>query len=425
MRISTAVASIILLLTLGLVAATAPAEGAEPVSLRITSAVNGGEIAKTGPAEWGRGARVTLHLVLEARSEEGGETVFYTRATGLEIDGEAVPAERVRRWPEEWEQPAIRWFQVVNRAQQETPGSAWNRFEEEEIAEGRDAWRLDVRPGSSEKRPGIPPGVGTARYAVTLELPGGEAIRTPGASFLAGARGLEADRVFRVTLRRDSSFAGLVSAFLGVPFREDVTQADLEAFAAVNGVGLALGAYRALTGAVLPEIGESGYREEPWRTLFQVRHEGLKSQGGAYRDERARVLRWGEGAGTVRQGDLLVSQGVVAILWADSSRRDSPNRDFDPRDRVMVADGAPPRLAPLESVLAEPFVVLRFRDFTFLQSHLRTLDLYRGKRTGTLDAATQAALRTFQEAEDLEPTGFPDQPTLAALLRAVRDRLKE
>jgi hypothetical protein len=414
-----------LLLVLALPLHTVAAEGAEPVSLLITSAVNGGEIASSGPAEWGRGARVTLHLVLEARPEGEEETVFFTRATGLVIDGETVPAERVRRWPEDREPPSIRWLHVVNRAQQETPGSSWDQFEEEEIAEGHDRWRVDVRPGSPEKRPGIPPGVGTGRYAATLELPGAEVQRTPGAAFLAGARGAAADEVFRVTIRRDSSFAGLVSAYLGVPFREDATQEDLESFAAVSGVGLALGAYQALTGAELPEIGESGYRDEPWRTLFQVRHEGMKSEGGAYRDERGRVFRWGEGAGTVRQGDLLVSQGVVAILWADSGRRDKPNRDFDPRDRVMVADGAPPRLVPLESVVAEPFVVLRFRDFTFLQSHLKTLDLYRGKRTGTLDAMTQAALREFQEAEGLEPTGFPDQPTLASLLRAVRDRLKE
>ena len=37
----------------------------------------------------------------------------------------------------------------------------------------------------------------------------------------------------------------------------------------------------------------------------------------------------------------------------------------------------------------------------------------------------EEALRRFQETVGLEPTGFPDQPTLAALLRAVRDRMKE
>jgi hypothetical protein len=428
MRSSTGKAGTVLFLTLAvacLASFPARAQAPEPVSLRIVSEVNGGEVGRSGPAEWGRAARVTLHAVLEALPEGEGESVFYTRVEALEIDGEAVAAQRVRRWPEEWGKPSIRWYRVMNRSQLETPGAPWDRFEQEELPAARDAWSTDVRPGVEERRPGIPPFVGTARYALTVDLPGGESLGTPGAEFLAGARGREADRVYRVTMRRDSSFAGWVCAYMGVPFREDATLEDVSAFAAVSGVGLPLGAYAALTGSELPEIGDGHYRQEPWRTLFQLRGEDMERQGAVYRDEKGRPIRWGEGAGTVRQGDLLVSQGVVAILWADSGRRGRPNREFDPWDRVIAADGAPARLATLDEVLPEPFVLLRFRDFTFLQSHLRSLDLYRGKRTGALDAATQSALRRFQEGEGLETTGFPDQPTLAALLRAVRDRLKE
>jgi hypothetical protein len=115
----------------------------------------------------------------------------------------------------------------------------------------------------------------------------------------------------------------------------------------------------------------------------------------------------------------------VAILWADSGARGKPDGRFDPHDLVLAADGAPIQLVPLLEVVPEPFRLLRFRDFTFLQSHLRHLDLYRGKNTGAFDASTQAALIRFQQEQGLPRTGLPDQPTLVALLRAVRDRIRE
>jgi hypothetical protein len=50
-----------------------------------------------------------------------------------------------------------------------------------------------------------------------------------------------------------------------------------------------------------------------------------------------------------------------------------------------------------------------------LQERLRTLGHYDAAPTGADDAATREALRSFQQAQDLEATGLPDQVTLIYL----------
>jgi hypothetical protein len=211
---------------------------------------------------------------------------------------------------------------------------------------------------------------------------------------------------------------------MGVSYHAEATLADLEFYAAVSGIGLPIGAYRAWGGADLPEPSASDLDQEPWRTFFQVRYPKVTAGRGGYLDDQQRTIFWGEGPGTVRRGDVVTGRGVAAILWSDAGRRGSPSGRFDARDLVVVADGAPPRLVTLSEAVPEPFRVLRFRDFTFLQTHLRTLKLFKGKRTGVLDRATQEALRGFQADHGLEPDGLPDADTLAELLRAIRHELR-
>lgn len=73
-------------------------EMGEPVA---TAAWVGIEVEGSGTAVVGRveieaGTPFTLHAIIEAR--DGDEPTYYTEAPGVTIGGEAVPAERVRRW---------------------------------------------------------------------------------------------------------------------------------------------------------------------------------------------------------------------------------------------------------------------------------------------------------------------------------------
>lgn len=52
-----------------------------------------------------------------------------------------------------------------------------------------------------------------------------------------------------------------------------------------------------------------------------------------------------------------------------------------------------------------------------VQARLKNLGLYEGNLTGQLDAATQEAIRMFQELEGLPVTGQPDDATKQALLQ--------
>jgi len=391
-----------------------------PRAVFIAVAVNGGTIARVEPAEWKRTDRITLHLVVEAEVEGAPATVFFTGVPVLEVHGQRIEPERVRSWPSSAGELAIRWYEVVNRAQRETPGSPWEDFEELEIEGARDRWRTDVRPGDLKRFPGIPPGVGTGRYAVTVTGPDGASLRTPGATALVSG---PADEVARVTLHRDDSFAGWVCAYWGVPYRADAPSTDIESFAAVSAAGLALGAYRAWTGADLPDIQAPPFDDGPWETFLEVVRDRVSGSDGPFHGPESEPVAWGESRTDVRAGDLAVAQGRLAILWSDSGPDGKPDGHLDPDDLVVAADGAPPALIPLRAALPQPMRVLRFRDFTFLQLQLRQLGHYRGRNTGRFDAATQQALLGFQRAADLEPTGMPDQATLVALLRAHRQAL--
>lgn len=68
-----------------------------PVAAHAAVLPAGAEVAVVGPVEIDAGGEFTLHAVLEAR-DRGGETVYYTEAPALEIDGERVPDGALRRW---------------------------------------------------------------------------------------------------------------------------------------------------------------------------------------------------------------------------------------------------------------------------------------------------------------------------------------
>lgn len=66
------------------------------LAARVGIEVEGSGTAVVGPVEVAAGTPFRLHAVLEA--EEDGETVYFTEAPALRVGGEAVAAERLRRW---------------------------------------------------------------------------------------------------------------------------------------------------------------------------------------------------------------------------------------------------------------------------------------------------------------------------------------
>jgi hypothetical protein len=412
---------------LGVFLGVAPAaadEAVRPLAVRIAAAVNGGTVARTGPAEWTLGDRITLYLVVESAVEGEERAAFFTSAPALELDGETVDAALVRPWPPAEAPLEIRWYEVANLVQRETPGAAWEDFEEVEIAGARGAWQADVRPGAAAGLPGVPAGVGTGHYAVAVRRADGVDLRSAGAAALIGVAGRPAD-VFRVTLRRDDSFAGWICAFWGVPYRHDADDGLISQFAAVNGPGLALGAYRAWTGARLPGVQRPPFDRGPWRTFIEEVHDNVAGGAGPLHGPEGESVEWGQSRYAVRTGDLVSARGRLAVLWSDSGPEGEPDGLLGGEDLVVAADGAPPEIVPLREALPGPLRVSRFRDFTFIQIHLRTLGHYEGEDTGRFDSATQDALTGFQVEQGLPASGQPDRSTLVALIRAHRMALQD
>lgn len=67
-------------------------------------------IAEVGTLEILSGSSFTLHAVVEAR-RRSGETLYYTDAPALRIEGEVVPADSLRSWDRR-RPPKIRWFTI-------------------------------------------------------------------------------------------------------------------------------------------------------------------------------------------------------------------------------------------------------------------------------------------------------------------------
>jgi len=82
----------------------------EPRSALVAVEIEGEHVARVGRIEIDAGREFTLHAVLVAETR-GGETVYYTEASALEIGGQPVDAKRLHRW-RDTEKTVVLWFTV-------------------------------------------------------------------------------------------------------------------------------------------------------------------------------------------------------------------------------------------------------------------------------------------------------------------------
>lgn len=84
-----------------------------------------------------------------------------------------------------------------------------------------------------------------------------------------------------------------------------------------------------------------------------------------------------------------------------------------PRATLRVGEGDDQRVYEVSLRTLNPT-----KEVDGAQARLANLGYYEGKAHGTLDEATEAALRRFQTCQDLDPTGELDRATIAALSAA-------
>ena len=182
-----------LMLSSGLEEKLAP----RPVAAFVAIQTEGAEVAVTEPLELTVGTTFTLHAVLEARSVSG-ETLYYTEAEALEIEGERIPPEALKRWNRS-ETLRVLWFTVEGTSPYlqiaTLDGPETVRFQENYRSNWPMAWSIpgDLEPSAERLKPvderSLVGGFGTQRFHLRIEIFGPESqitprhrFRTPGAA---------------------------------------------------------------------------------------------------------------------------------------------------------------------------------------------------------------------------------------------------
>lgn len=150
----------------------------QPKAAWVAIEIDGSGVARTGSVEIDSGTPFQLHAVLEAQTFSG-DTIYYTEAKQLEIEGEGIASEALRVWDRSVE-PRVLWFTVEGYKPFEELGSAEDldafRFQDNFRADWPRTWSVpgDLQPrGERDLRAGPVEGLdrfGTQRYHVRIEF---------------------------------------------------------------------------------------------------------------------------------------------------------------------------------------------------------------------------------------------------------------
>lgn len=286
----------------------------------------GERLARTGRVEMPAGTTFNLHAVLQATGSDG-ETVYYTQARELEIDGRRVPAEALRAWDRPQE-VRILWFTVEGEKPFLPVESAADlekvTFAELFRADWPQTWSV---PGVLEPRhddhlrrvleqKNRP--FGTQRFHVRIELLAPEGGMVPVERYKsAGAAelGEDPDALSTVVATLPGP-AGPASRVFGLTQVVPPENPSRELLAAVDDLASRELAFSVATmqREMLAAAGLDG-GSLAWKELDLARDD----------------LRW---EADVRQGDLLRSGPLVAVLYRDGGRPGA----LDGGDLVLTYD---------------------------------------------------------------------------------------
>ena len=285
----------------------------EPRAAWVAIAVGEDPVAVSGPVELAAGQPFTLYAVLEAESWQG-ETIYYTEAGGLRLDGEQVAASALRRWSGS-EEVRVLWFTVEGAPPfvevAETSDLQRLQFRESFRADWPQAWTVpgSVQPSRRKlvaaELEDLLADFGSQRFHVRIEFFGEANAVVPRLrmrSFGAAEVEQESERFTAVTARLEGPLA-TSSAVFGTPQVEVTGDA---------GEG------------VRADVGELLRRRLAFSRLTLLR-EVLEHAGRSWSELGWRSVDLEEGpdwgAGGAAAGDLLRVGERFVILVADQGRR--------------------------------------------------------------------------------------------------------
>ena len=150
----------------------------KPKAAWVAIEVGDSVLARTGSVEIDSGTSFRLHAVVEAETFSG-ETIYYTDAKQLELEGVAIPSSALRVWNRS-SQPRVLWFTVEGFTPFVELGNDFDlqdfRFQDNFRADWPRSWSIpgDLRPrGERDMKSGPVEGLprfGTQRYHVRVEI---------------------------------------------------------------------------------------------------------------------------------------------------------------------------------------------------------------------------------------------------------------
>lgn len=301
----------------------------EPRSALVAVQIDGEGTARVGQIELEAGRSFVLRAVLVAETR-GGETVYYTEAPALEIDGQLIDPQRLRRW-RDTERTIVLWFTVEGYRPFEQLESldalAGFRWEEAFRPTWGRGWTVTgsvapSNPNFARHAEGLPKvAVGSARYHARVERyfqvgdPAPIArYRSPGAVELLS----DPNSVTGVVVRLPDTLAVASEAF-GMSHLEPVPGSPRELSQAVAGLYAQHLAFSRplLLGRIL-EVRGLDWPALEWESID---------------------LQEGPAWGDISAGDLLRSGERVVVLFEDrgvSGRLDYADLCFDYVENAAV-----------------------------------------------------------------------------------------
>jgi hypothetical protein len=326
--------------------------GLEIIPLQIylvTQIIGQNEFADQRPKFAKDSQKTELYLVLKAKV--GEETVFYTSAKKIKIDGEKISSDQVKNWPSSLPKPEIEISKVEPMEKSYSYVSKSNPIYYVEVPISQD-WevKVNVHPDFYQDQfPFLQSGLGVMHYTarfkyqtMVLNTPSKESLRSGGLS----------EKVIRVSFRPDTdSWTDYLFEMFNTPYIWGSVTSQIDGQVGSDCTDFVLYGWRRAGHQELSYTWSEGLKRsrytKPIVTISQ------KHDDRTIHNEREEEINYF----TVNEGDLVFYYRHVAALY-----RDNGNKVLDCDDLVLHTLGNVPEIEKMCDAFGTPVEIRRWRN---------------------------------------------------------------
>jgi len=344
----------------------------------VVSSVNGAiatDKAKNAKIE----DKVKLYCV--AQMKDNDQSFYYTTADKIKLEDKVIDESLIKKWNEQNGKIGIEWFKV------ESEGYNYYNGERTQVQNGKAvrAWlwdkikyvetpiyswdnhfecKADVTPSAVSDRG---QGTGTMRYKVKVKYEN-QIKESPGKeSVYSGERGIT-NKVHRISIRKDDSYAGWLHSFFNLPYiwgsdklTKDEKTHQSEMFIGADCADLVV-AGRRIMGYDIPYFASYGFAKNGIYEKYAdriVNIADLRENGIFYNgDKKIKISTDASNTKDVKIGDIVYFGGHVGVLSEDNN----PKGVLDTNDKYINTLFDVPAEESFENAYNSSFSILRWRE---------------------------------------------------------------